>query len=235
LGGENAVMVFDYADWKKKEAQEAKQAARDLGKIPLLAHQFRDVTEMVKVAHESLATYKAYGQELNLKITDGESELTYIWEENGTWFKIRPDWISKDKKIMLDYKTTGKSADPENYISIIDHTGLDIQDALYRRGVHAINGTEPDFYFMVQEVEAPYLCSFIDLDMQFREMGENKVDMGISIWRKCLKIGIWPAYSIELCTVEPKPWSLASWEMKRSIILAGGAKCTSLNKQNVNR
>lgn len=228
LGGENAVMVFDYADWKKKEAQEAKQAARNFGKVPLLRHQFDEVQAMVKVAHESLATFKAYGHDLNLKISDGESELTYVWEEfhafreKSTWCRIRPDWINRDKTIILDYKTTAKSADPESYISIIDHTGLDIQDALYRRGVHAIDGTEPDFYFMVQEVEAPYLCSFISLDMQFKDMGENKVAMGINLWRICRKRGIWPAYPRDLCTVEPKPWSLASWEMKRSMILSGG-------------
>ncbi|MEN6375492.1 MAG: PD-(D/E)XK nuclease-like domain-containing protein [Smithella sp.] len=222
LGGENAVMVFDYKDWKKKKAQEAKAAARSFNKTPLLREQFDAVQAMVAVAHESLATFEAYGEPLNLHIADGESELTYIWEEKETWFRIRPDWISKDKKIILDYKTTGQSADPENYISIIDHTGLDIQDALYRRGVHAIDDTDPDFWLMVQETEAPYLCSFINLDMQFKDMGEQKVNMGIRVWRKCLKTGIWPAYPTQLCTVEPKPWSLASWEMKKSNILVGG-------------
>lgn len=221
LGGENSVMVFDYPDWKKKEAQEAKRAARDLGRTPLLQHQFETVQGMVTVAHSSLIELEAYGEKLNLRIADGDSELTYIWKEKETWFRIRPDWISKDKNIILDYKTTGQSADPEKYISIIDHTGLDIQDALYRRGVHAIDGTEPDFHFMVQETEPPYLCSFISLDMQFRDMGEEKVATGIKIWRQCVGTGEWPAYPVELSIVEPKPWSLASWEYRRNAIIGG--------------
>lgn len=218
LGGENSVIVFDYDNWKKKEAQEARDSARSIGKTPLLREQFNSIQKMVAVAHQSLAEFIAYGEPLNIKIADGDSELTYIWNEEETWFRIRPDWISKDRKIILDYKTTGQSADPEKYIGIIDHTGLDIQDALYRRGVHAIDGTEPDFYFMVQETESPYLCSFISLDMQFKDMGEQKVSMGVRVWRKCVKTGIWPSYPKELCTVEPKPWSLASWEMKKSML-----------------
>jgi len=221
LGGEDAVMVFDYTDWRKKEAQEAKQAARDEHKTPILRHQFDEITEMVKVAHENLATFEARGEKLNFKIADGDSELTYIWEENGTWFKIRPDWINKERTIILDYKTTGQSADPEEYIGIIANTGLDIQDALYRRGVHAIDGTEPEFWLMVQETEAPYLCSFIELDMMFKDMGEGKVNLGIRLWRQCMKTGIWPAYPRQLCTVEPRGWNLATWELKKSQLIYG--------------
>ena len=40
LGGEGAVMVFDYADWKKNEAKEAREAARSIGKTPLQQYQF---------------------------------------------------------------------------------------------------------------------------------------------------------------------------------------------------
>ncbi|MFA5340290.1 MAG: PD-(D/E)XK nuclease-like domain-containing protein [Clostridia bacterium] len=222
LGGEDAVIVFDYPDWRKKEAQEAKAEARAQGKTPLLTHQFEEINSMVEVAHASLLTFEARGEKLNLQIADGESELTYLWQEKETWFRIRPDWINKERTIILDYKTTGQSADPEDYTGIISNTGLDIQDALYRRGVKAIEGTEPDFYFLVQEVDAPYLCSFIELDMMFKDMGESKVNLGIKLWRQCMKSGVWSAYPTQLCTVEPKPWSLASWELKKSMILSGG-------------
>jgi hypothetical protein len=228
LGGENAVMVFDFPDWRKKEAQEAKAAARDMGKIPLLTHQFEEVNKMVAAGYVAISQFEARGEKLNLKISDGDSELTYIWQEKETWFRIRPDWINKEKTIILDYKTTAQSADPEDYTGIISNTGLDIQDALYRRGVKAVDGTEPDFYFMVQETEEPYLCSFIELDAIFKEMGESKVKMGIRIWRECMKSGYWPAYPLQLCTVEPKPWSLASWELKKSYILAGGENAISI-------
>ena len=219
LGGENAVAVFDYPDWRKKEAQEAKEQARQEGKIPLLTHQFEDVLAMVKVANLSLQNFIIRGERLNLKIEDGDSEMTYIWKENETWFRIRPDWVSNKYPIILDYKTTGQSASPEKYANIISDKGLDIQDALYSRGYKTLNAVEPDFFFMVQETEPPYLCSLIEIDMMFKDMGKEKVKAGIRIWRECMRTGTWTGYPWELSVVEPKPWALASWEMRKSALL----------------
>jgi hypothetical protein len=226
LGGENAVMVFDYADWRKKEALEAKESARSIGKIPLLKHQFEEVNKMVAAAHITLKTFEARGEKLNLNLADGDSELTYLWQEKETWLRIRPDWISKDKKIVLDYKTTSISAEPEAYIRTIVSNGLDIQEALYCRGIKAVDGTDPNFFFLSQEVYEPYLCSLIELDTMFMDMGDSKVRMGIKIWRECMKSGIWPGYSEKLYTVEAPAWALGNWEMKRSTLLCSDNNST---------
>jgi hypothetical protein len=115
----------------------------------------------------------------------------------------------------LDYKTTGMSAGPEDFTRNIISNGIDIQDAFYRRGVKKIEGTEPDFILMVQEIEAPYLCSFIRLDLQFQDMGEEKVKKGLHVWRNCMATGYWPAYSDNIYTVEPPGYALASWEYNK--------------------
>jgi hypothetical protein len=68
---------------------------------------------------------------------------------------------------------------------------------------------------MVQEVESPYLCSFIELDMQFQDMGEQKVKRGLHLWRECMKTGVWPSYSSSVYTIEPPGYALASWQTKQ--------------------
>jgi len=218
LDGDDVVSVIDARDWRTNKAKEERDTAYADGKVPLLPDQYSEVKEMVDAAHAFLSTVKIclLSDKQGLYIADGDSELSYFWKEGDTWCRIRPDWIDKSRTIILDYKTTAQSAKPEEYANIIVNNGSDIQDAFYRRGVGEIEGTKPDFYFLVQETSSPYLCSLIELDVMFKDMGEAKVKYGLRAWDFCLKRDYWPGYSNELYTLEPKPWSLASWEMRKA-------------------
>jgi hypothetical protein len=216
LEGEDIAIFLDIDDWRTKAAQASREEIYAKGKIPLLRKQHDEIMAMVQVAHDSLQR-----SELCTGITNGDSELTYIWKEDDVWCRIRPDWISKDRTLILDYKTTSTIADPESYNkNLVVSTGLDIQNSFYPRGVKAIEKTEPDMVFMVQEIEEPYPCSFIRLDMMYADMGNEKVNRGIKIWRECLKSGVWPGYPKTIYTVEPLPWNLASWEIAKNRVEA---------------
>lgn len=206
-GIDNAVII-DAPDYKTKAAQEAKIAARKANKTPLLVSQYNEVKLMVEMAHEALWIT------LGLKIEEGESERSYYWKENETWMKIRPDWFTSKKPLCLDYKTTGLYADPKAYSTIVSATGLDIQKAFYCRGIMAVERVDPFFYFLVQETDAPYLCTFIKLDPLFEEMGEQKVHRGIKLWRESMESGVWPGYGAGIQIVEPQAWQLTKWEEK---------------------
>ena len=210
-GSASTIQVILAADWRTKKAQEKRDAAREAGKIPLLEHQFVEVTAMVVEALSAFSKWEGR----QLRTSDGDSEMTYIWQDGLTWCRIRPDWISKDRRLVIDYKTTGQSADPQEYNRIAISTGLDIQDAFYRRGIQAVEGEEPDFVFMVQETEPPYLCAFMSLDMMTKDMGEEKVRYGIREWEKHLRTGQWPGYGNRTFTMEAPPWTLAQWEMRK--------------------
>ncbi len=213
LEGEDIVTVIDAADWRKNEAKDARDAARTAGKIPLLVAQYCDVCAMVTEAHKALEEWEGRG----LKIADGESETTYIWQEdNGIWCRCRPDWKAPESYVpMIAYKTTGQSADPQEYNRIAIAHGHDIEDAFYRRGVNAITGEDPQLVFMVQETESPYLCAFMELDMMTRDMGEQKVAAGIKAWAYNLETGKWPGYCSRTYALEAPPWSLAAWEIRK--------------------
>jgi hypothetical protein len=211
LQGIDRACVVSAEDWRTKAAKEAREAARSMGLIPLLAAQYETISKMVEAAHEALRQ----NADLNVAIADGESELTYIWKEKDIWIRVRPDWLKTSKEIMLDYKTTGQSANPSDFSRLVITTGLDIQGALYRRGVRAIEGIDPKFCLMVQEVNPPYLCSFIGLPPQLEAMGEEKVERGIEIWRKCITTGEWPGYPKRVCYVDMPPWALAQWQERQ--------------------
>jgi len=214
-GGEN-IQVIEAQDWRKKDTQEAREIALKEGKSPLLTKQYQQAVDMVSVAEKAIRECKELGI-TNLR-SDGDAELSYIWQEGETWLRVRPDWISKDRKLILDYKTTDASANPSDWTRMAVNMGYDIQTALYLRGVDALEKSTPKFVFLVQETDEPYLCSFIGLSPEFLEMGKSKVDYGIFLWRQCMDKDDWPGYPDKVCWINPPAWSLASWEARAAEI-----------------
>ena len=212
LEGKDKSVLIDADDWRTKAAKEARDRARAEGKIPMLTRDSGKVNAMVLAARQALA-------ESELGITnlqkDGRSEVSYFWKEGGVWCRTRLDWISNDSEIVIDYKTTGTSANPAYFGRNIAQFGYDIQDGLYRRSVTATDGKDPKFFFLVQEDEPPFMCSLISLSPQFREIGWQKASAGIEMWRRCLTTGEWPGYPNRVCYIEPPPWVATAWEEQR--------------------
>lgn len=220
LEGIDCCTVIDAPDWRSKDAKTAREEAYLSGKTPLLKHQHSDVVQMVSAAYAQLQA-----SEIGIKdlLAEGDSELTYIWQEDETFCRVRPDWISHKqiggRKLILDYKTVGESADPNAFIRKVFSMGYDIQHSFYRQGVKAIEGGDsPRFLFMVQENFAPYLCSFIGLDSMTIQIASEKVKYGLSVWNQCMESGEWPAYPKRVCYVETPSWALAQWEQKSLLV-----------------
>ena len=227
LEGVDNIAAIDADSWRGKAAQEARDEAYSQGKTPLLSQQYESALIMVKSAEKQIAACP----ELKIKNLreEGDSELTYIWKEEETYMRVRPDWISKDRKLILDYKTTAASANPEEWGKTGLGSACDIQEALYKRGVKAIEGKEPKFIFVVQETYPPYLCSFIGLPPQFSNMGSEKIFYGLYLWRKAMESGEWPGYPNRVAWIEPPAYALASWEQRATNI--GEGLCTHLDQQ----
>jgi hypothetical protein len=209
LQGIDVAEVIEADSWRTKDAKEKRDAARFAGRIPFLPHQYEEVLAMVTAAK--------YAAEPHFVVSAGDAELTFVWEEKGTFFRIRPDWINKSRTEIWDYKTTGKLANPEDFVRSVTAYGYDVQEAHYKRGVSKVCGTRPNFTFLVQETFPPYLCSYIELDLQFQDMGESKVRTGTKVWRECMTSGKWPGYSDRIYTIEAPPWALASWETRKQL------------------
>jgi hypothetical protein len=170
------------------------------------------VTAMVTAAKRQLAESELQIKDLQ---AEGVSEQSWIWQEADTWLKIRPDWMANEGDIILDYKTTGTSANPEGIGRHILNMGFDIQEALYRRGVYALKQKMPKFVFMFQETSKPCLCSFPSLPPQWQAYADWKVEKGIEIWRECLKANDWPGYPLQVCYPDLPAYEFAKWEGER--------------------
>jgi hypothetical protein len=217
-GGEN-ICVIEAQDWRKKDTQEAREIALKEGKTPLLTKQYQQAVDMVSVAEKAIRECKELGI-TNLR-NDGNSELSFIWKEEDSWCRCRPDWIAKDRKLILDYKTTDASANPANIARLIISMFYPLQAAMYSHGVNIIENTNPKFLFLFQETTEPYFCSFIGLSPELMEMGKQQFQYGLFLWRKCTRLDEWPSYPNRPCYIDAPPWALASWEQTASMLGEG--------------
>ncbi|TSA51332.1 MAG: hypothetical protein D4R44_08075 [Actinobacteria bacterium] len=201
-GHMNNVVIVEADDWRTKDAKAQRDAARLAGKTPILVDKARAVMQMVKVAQETIRN-----SELASAFADGKPEQTLIWKEGDIWCKARPDMLTKDLRLDMDFKTTAGSAEPTAFMrGVMLGSGYDLQCALRLRGLRALGARDPQFVFMVQEIEPPYCMSFIGLSPAFLDVADRKLTRALEMWGDCLLTNCWPGYPSRVCWIEPPAW-----------------------------
>lgn len=202
---ESRVVVVDHNDWRTNAAKEKRDAARAEGKLPLLVAKWAEVQMMVLAARAALADSELAGIAVEASI-----ERTFVWEEDGAWCRCRPDLQSKDGRILLDYKSTAGSAEPDAWSrGLLLSMGYDIQAAFGLRAANALLGPDDrKFVFMVQEVAPPYACSFVGLDPQFVIFADAQFNAALALWKACLAENKWPGYSPRIAWASPPEWAV---------------------------
>lgn len=209
LQGETAFALIEADDWKTKAAREARDYARAAGKLPILAKYWISIQAMVEALNRKLDTFRDPPR----PFTDGKPEQTIIWKEGETFCRIRTDWLHDSHVCIDDLKTTGRSANPEEWSRSI-FGGPDLQAAFYLRGLRAIFGAEAAravFRFVVVENFAPYASSVISLGPDALVIAEKKVRLAIETWQRCMESDEWPSYPDRTCYASLPPWIEAQW------------------------
>lgn len=195
-------------DWRTKAAKEARAEAQARGEYAVLERHYHAILAMCEVAREFVAK-----SELGDLLDSGDAEHTVIWHEGEIACRCRPDVLSKDRRIVLDYKSTANAA-PEVVGKQIGRMDYDLQAEFYTRGIEQATGSAngPVFVFLFQEITPPYACSLMALSNAYRAIGQAKVRAAVQRWGECLRTNQWPAYTDEILYVEPPAWDLAQWE-----------------------
>lgn len=200
LEGLAVAEVLDFPDWRTKAAREARDAAREAGKVPLLTKHWGAVLAMATSARAQLSRHRASDM-----FTDGKPEQVIVWKEGDVWCRARLDWLHDSLLNIDDYKTTGATANPEVISRTLFQNGWDIQAAFYLRGLQAIrahtmdvaefrNSRLPDFRFAVQETYPPYALSVVALGPDALMLAEKRVTYALDKWHECLRTDTWPGY-----------------------------------------
>lgn len=208
LEGEDCMAVIDADDWRTKAAKAAREEAREAGKIPVLPHQKNAILKMVNAAHGAIAQCSDLS---GIKLSDGLAERVILWQDDNIYLRARLDWVSNDRKLILDLKTTDTNASPETFSNQIARMNYDLQAAHYLEA-NDVEGAK--FVFMVQEVTAPHAVSFVGVSPSMLELGQMKLWKAKEIWRECITKKEWPGYSKRIAWAEAPTWATQQWQLR---------------------
>lgn len=208
LENRNIVAICEAPDWRTKAAQEARQHARAMGKIPMLAHRWAAAQPCIAAVKAQLAKHEAAPL---LTAEHGDAEQSMFWTENTAngpiWCRARPDWISKDGRVLANLKCTGASAEPGAWGRRLYPEGHALGAAHYLRGARALGLPAERYLFCVVETKAPYSVSVIECAPDLLALGEQQAAEAREIWAHCLSTNHWPAYPTQICAVEAPAWA----------------------------
>jgi len=211
-GGE--IEIIDAADWRTNAAKEAREAAYEAGRLPLLKEQFKAAKEM----HRSTLEQMNDIPDLMAAMRQGEPELVYVWVEETPYGPIfcraMMDWTPTKGDVFPDWKTTAASASPDAYGRTLYDMGGDIQDGFYRRGIKALLDRRAHLIFPCVEQYAPHAMAVHRIDPEGADVARRKVQWAINMFALCLREDFWPGYPTEIAWQAPPPWHVGKWEQR---------------------
>lgn len=198
-------------DYRTKAAQAERDAAIEADQIPILAKDRAEIDGMVAVAREFMD---------HLKIS-GRAEQTIVWEEDGVWFRCRPDLLDDFIQRCIDYKTA-TSAHPLTWCKkTIFPGGYDLSAALTIRGLKAVTGEDWPYLFLAQEMVEPWAPALITAGPNMVAHANEKIDCAVSIWKRCRDADEWPRYGYGVYVADVPAYERYDWE-ERVTMMGGG-------------
>lgn len=207
LGKGKEYQVIQHANWMTKDAKAQRDAARDQGLVPVLAHDFEDYC----IAAESIRIQLA---DRNI-ILDGESEIAIEWTEQTIHGPVickgMLDHCWPDTGLILDLKITENAA-PSAVEKTAENLGYAIQWAAYTRAVAALDpglAGHVGFGFAFCEPDDPWAVNLSEPDGVFQQLGTQRWIRAVTTWAKCVKDDRWPSYGTTVNPITSPSWALA--------------------------
>lgn len=161
---------------------------------------------MADVASKTLAACK----DVKIDLVKGVAERVMVWKAGKTWCRARPDWMSNDRKVVLNYKSTAGSAESNAWTrNQMVPMGFDVEAAHYLSGNAALGSPGAMYLFLVQENYPPYACSFVSPDPAMMELAEMKLEYAMRLWAYALQSATWPGYPQRISYAMPTAWQIA--------------------------
>ena len=205
LGRGARIVTVDADDWRTKDARQARDEARAVGAVPLLAHEDAEARVMA-------AALKEHPLAAAL-LAAGEPEQSLFWtdEQTGVPCRARLDLLPEARRgsrfIVTDYKTCA-SAERDAVRRSMASYGYHQQAAWYLEAVRALGlHDRPAFVFIFQERAAPYLVNVVELTADALALGAALNHEARQTFAECTANDHWPGYSERVELIDLPPWS----------------------------
>lgn len=207
LGAGGPIEVIDADNYTTKAAREARDHAREIGRTPVLTAAFEQAKAMSARAEEFLGNAV-------IDWADGSPEQAMFWREGDAWCRGMVDWLMADRMTVIDYKTTGTSARPDDVERHLFDMNYHLKAAFYERGLNVLHPEgigRRKLLFLFQESDAPYECSLVTLSEGAMMIGRKQATYAIRRWQQCMRSGVWPGYGLGWHAASPPPWIEQRW------------------------
>lgn len=154
----------------------------------------RDAVHAHPLAHELLTSR-------------GETELSAVWDLDGTLCKGRMDRVVEYAgwTWVVDIKST-VDASPEGFARAATNYGYYLQAPFYLDGLDVLAPRERRFAIVACEKSPPYAIALYELDNLFLETGRVEYRRHLDTWRRCMETGEWPGYPAGIETLAAPVW-----------------------------
>jgi PDDEXK-like domain of unknown function (DUF3799) len=204
-------------DWQTADARAFKRAAREQGRIPVLANDFAEAELTVGRISEKLLG-------LGIRLS-GKSQVALTWNErarNGNTVKCRAllDHLIVQEPAasatIWDLKTIA-SAHPDAIQKAIELRGYAVQAEAYEQGLVANVPTlagRVQYGLLFCETQAPWDVVPVYLGGDMRQIGAHRWQRAVDLWERCLRTNMWPGYlgNNDRLTINASRYALAKYE-----------------------
>ena len=198
LGKGPEIVIVDAKSWQGAAAAEARNAAHDAGKTPILTKEY----EAAKAMARNIAEHPIAGALL----ANCDAEISGWWtdEQTGARLRWRADGLhqGKSRLIIVDVKSS-KDASPAGFPKSIAEFHYHQQDAWYRDGAIA-NGLDPNplFVFIAVDKTAPHDVAVHECEPFDVDRGRALNRKAIDLYAECRAADTWPGYPEVIHTSE---------------------------------
>lgn len=141
-------------------------------------------------------------------LENGKPECTIHWtdRDTGVMCKARPDYVVNDPDgnlHLIDFKTT-KDIRPGLFSMDVLKHGYNVQLAFYHDGLTEALMRQPSTISIIPtEKKEPYETAVYPLSDRFFEEGQLDYKHALALYKKCMTVGKWPAFSNAAVVLEP--------------------------------
>ena len=189
-------------DRRTKEGRELFKSLEESGKI-ILSHSEAELCQKISaaaLANSTLSTFLSDG---------GSRESVILWEQKGVQCKGRADFITRDRSVIVDLKST-EDASPSAFARSCAVYAYHRQAAWYLDGIEQATGSKAElFVFVAFEKKPPFAFAFYYASAAMIAQGREENARLLDRYVECKRSNVWPTYPEELQEIDLPKWKKA--------------------------
>jgi hypothetical protein len=198
--------ICPYDSYTTKAAREWKAEQVAAGVIPVTREQRERIVAMAAAIRTHPVASKLLAAE------EVRVEHSFFWEDPATGITLRARFDSvllHGRVVITDYKTAAH-ANPRDFAKQAANLRYHWQDVTYRQAVtHTLGDADPDFLFVVQEPEPPYLVGIYRVPAEAIMAAQDDLAEARRIYARCVAADEWPdwQYGQPVVTLDWPRWA----------------------------